>query len=367
MNRILCIVVALSLWSCGGQAQEDRTPSTDFGSLVERLSEPGGYFDTDNLISNERSYLHVVHSLEAYDVSGGAYIGVGPDQNFSYISKVRPAVAYIIDIRRDNMVMHLMFKALFEIAPTRIEYLSLLFGRPPPGAPAAWVSRPIEALADYVAATASTGASLERARSVVDSAVRTFGVSLSDGDWSNLNRFHRTFIREGVALRFVTHGRSPRYYYPTYRDLLLERDVDGREENFLVSSDRYLFLRSLQQQDLIIPVVGDLAGPHALRAIGEAIRTVGHRVSAFYTSNVEFYLFRDGIFNRFASNVRSLPIDESSVIIRSVFRGPYGGHPKAVPGYYSTQVLGRIDDLVGAWQRDEIRGYGALVMHYLPD
>ena len=92
-----------------------------------------------------------------------------------------------------------------------------------------------------------------------------------------------------------------------------------------------------------------------------------YRVSAFYTSNVEFYLFRDGIFSRFVSNLRSLPVDKRSVIIRSVFRSPYGGHPKAVRGYYSTQLLGRIDDLVGAWERGEIRGYGALVMHYLPD
>ena len=77
---------------------------SSFAVLVERLSEPGGYFDTDNLISNETSYLHVIGELEELGVSGGAYIGVGPDQNFSYIAHVRPRIAFIIDIRRDNLL-----------------------------------------------------------------------------------------------------------------------------------------------------------------------------------------------------------------------------------------------------------------------
>ena len=54
-------------------------------------------------------------------VTGGAYIGVGPDQNFSYIARIRPSVAYIIDIRRDNLLLHLLFKALFARAPDRVD------------------------------------------------------------------------------------------------------------------------------------------------------------------------------------------------------------------------------------------------------
>src|SRR5207253_638408 len=68
-------------------------PST-FAADIERLSEPEGTFDTDNLISNERAYLEVIPTLASRGVSGGAYIGVGPDQNFSYIARIRPEVAY---------------------------------------------------------------------------------------------------------------------------------------------------------------------------------------------------------------------------------------------------------------------------------
>ena len=85
------------------QALELARADTTFAALVERLSESGGYFDTDNLISNESSYLHVMGALREIGVRGGAYIGVGPDQNFSYIARIRPSIAFIIDIRRDNL------------------------------------------------------------------------------------------------------------------------------------------------------------------------------------------------------------------------------------------------------------------------
>src|SRR5580692_3816763 len=94
-----------------------------FASRIEHLSEDGGDFDTDNLISNERSYLDVVPALHATGVSGGTYIGVGPDQNFSYIAQIRPAIAFIVDIRRDNLLLHLLFKALFAAAHNRTEYV----------------------------------------------------------------------------------------------------------------------------------------------------------------------------------------------------------------------------------------------------
>src|SRR5579859_3489960 len=88
-------------------------PESSFAHLVESLSEPGGYFDSDNIITNEMSYLKVLDILRAHDIHGGAYVGVGPDQNFSYIAATRPSIAFVIDIRRDNLLEHLLFKALF--------------------------------------------------------------------------------------------------------------------------------------------------------------------------------------------------------------------------------------------------------------
>src|SRR6185503_11036030 len=81
-------------------AQLARLPAdTSFAGTVARLSEAPGYFDSDNLISNETSYLHAVSKLREVGTSGGVFVGVGPDQSFSYIAAVKPTTAFMIDIR----------------------------------------------------------------------------------------------------------------------------------------------------------------------------------------------------------------------------------------------------------------------------
>lgn len=353
--RALVLATGVGMVACSGPSAQQVRDGGTFAARIARLSEPGGYFDTDNLVSNEASYLHVIGSLRQLEVRGGAYIGVGPDQNFSYIAAIRPNIAMIVDIRRDNMLLHLLFKALFEIAPTRIEYLSLLFGRPAPAEPAAWGDADVEQVVAYVDSLPPTA--VLRARAATDSAIVTFGVPLTDGERATIDRFHRAFIRAGPSLRFHTTGRTPRFYYPSYRELLFERDLDGARASYVASEESYRFVRSLQQRDLIIPVVGDLAGTHAMRAIARFVAQRGERVSALYVSNVDFYLFRNGSFPNFVANVKALPRDGGSVIVRSVFRGPFGAaHPHAVPGYYSTQLLQAMESLV---QRVETDGYAS--------
>src|ERR671912_981158 len=131
-------------------AQAPALSDSAFAALVARLSEPGGYFDSDNLISNESSYLHVLGAMRRLGVSGGAYVGVGPDQNFSYIAQVRPRIAFIVDIRRDNLLQHLLFKALFDMARNRAEYLALLTGRAVPNDMAKWSRRSITDIVEFV-------------------------------------------------------------------------------------------------------------------------------------------------------------------------------------------------------------------------
>ena len=73
----------------------------------------------------------------------------------------------------------------------------------------------------------------------------------------------------GLALRFTTLGRAPRPYYPTLRDLLLETDRQGRRASYLAGEADFQYLKELERRNLVIPVVGDLGGPRALRAIGQ--------------------------------------------------------------------------------------------------
>lgn len=321
-RRAATVVCALALLPWALQGLGPARTETRFAAEVERLSEPEGAFDTDNLISNERSYLDVIPALVSAGVSGGAYIGVGPDQNFSYVARIRPTVAYIIDVRRDNLLLHLLFKALFAHARSRIEYVSLLTGRAPPARRDEWSGAAVDRIAGYVDSTDPLGPEAARRwRQRLERTIGAFGVPLSRGDLETIRRFHGEFIDAGLSLRFRSHGRQPRAYYPTLRELMLATDGTGKARSYLASEEDFQFIRSLQARDAIIPVVGNVSGPHALRAIASAIAARGERVSAFYISNVESYLFRDGAFLSFAGNLEHLPHDRRTVMIRSIFGG----------------------------------------------
>ena len=329
---------AIRLGAVGAALWAAPLPAQSFPGLVARLSEPGGYFDTDNLVSNERSYLHVVGTLQELGAQGGAYLGVGPDQNFSYILAVRPAVALLIDIRRDNMLQHLLFKALFQRARNRLEYLCLLFGRAAPPDLAAWDERDLQDLVRYVDTTPATERAKRAVAARVRRDVRAFGVPLDSADFAKIAAIHAEFTETGLDLRLTTFNRPLRLDYPTYRDLLLETDRAGRRAGYLANEAGFRYIRQLQREHRIVPVVGDLGGTQAMAAVARYLAERRLTVAAFYTSNVEQYLMRDGSFPRFARNVAALPAGDRSVIIRSYFlRGQ--PHPRLVAGYNTVQLL----------------------------
>lgn len=345
-----------------GTAPPPAISSAAFAATVARLSEPPGYFDTDNLISNESSYLHVMPRLYALGVRGGAYIGVGPDQSYSYIAAIRPRIAYLVDVRRDNLVQHLMFKALFARAATRMEFLCLWLGRPLPPDPGAWRTRPIDDIVRYVdGAPRDEALTRQVQEAIVAQAVAT-GIPLSTADRATLRRFHGEFARLGLSLRFTSFGRPPRAYYPTLRDLIVAQDTERQQRSYLASEDDWQAVKALHDANRIIPLVGNLAGARTLPGIAREVTAARDKVSALYTSNVEFYLWGDATFEAFARNVAALPRDERSVIIRSYFGRNFGdAHPLAVPGFVSVQLLQPLDDFVARWRDGGWASYRALV------
>jgi hypothetical protein len=367
-GRTAALVLALVVSGATGvacrpapSAEAVAAPRVDFAAQIAALSEPGGYFDSDNLISNERSYLHVIGALRRLGVRGGAYIGVGPDQNFSYIAQVRPTIAFMFDVRRDNLIEHLLFKSVFAAARTRVEYLALLTGRPLPADVGAWRDLSIETIVAYLDSTRATPASEAAAREAALKGARRTRVPLTDADVATFTRFHGEFIANGLELRYTSRGRPSRAFYPTLRDLLLERDLEGERTNYLAREEDFQFVKSLQARDLVIPVTGNLGGEQALAAVSRLIGARGERVSVLYTSNAEDYLMRDGAFAQFARTVAAMPRGPKSVIIRSYFGGFRGAHPFAVPGYPSTQLLQTIDAFVAAQSESAIPSYVDLV------
>src|SRR5215470_6764591 len=168
--------------SAPAKSLEQTLTREQFAQLIEKFSEPNGYFDSDNLISNESSYLHVMGKMRQMKVSGGAYIGVGPDQNFSYIAQIRPSIVFITDIRRDNLLQHLLFKSLFALSQNRLEYLCLLFGRPLPPDLKAWDSRSVQEIIGYLDKTPSKRDQFEKSKAGVQSKVKGFGVKIDQAD-----------------------------------------------------------------------------------------------------------------------------------------------------------------------------------------
>ena len=80
----------------------------------------------------DETKLKELDDLVARTKPGGVYLGVGPEQNYTYMVAVRPRLAIIFDIRRGNLDLQLMYKALFELAKDRAEFISLLFSKPRP-------------------------------------------------------------------------------------------------------------------------------------------------------------------------------------------------------------------------------------------
>jgi hypothetical protein len=361
--RQLIVVNLLAAFMMSAAASRLADASRDhksFGTLSARLSEPGGYFDSDNLISNETSYLHVINKLREIGVRGGVYVGVGPDQSFTYIAKIRPKLAIMIDIRRDNLLQHLLFKSLFGRAKNRIEYLCEFFGKPVPKTKG-WESRGVKELVDYLDSTPSDSKLFDKSLKDVRQDVQRYGIPLSQSDLESVAKVQRAFYTAGLDIRYSSYHRPPRSIYPPYRDLLLETDLSGNHQNYFNSEDDFQFLKKLQDQDMIVPVVGDLSGPQAMKAIGQYVTEMKERVSAFYVSNVEFYLQRQGTFDKFIENVKSFPIDSRSVIIRSYFNYYAPAHPQAEPNHFSTQLMERIDDLVKQCAAGECDSYNDIV------
>ena len=365
VRRLLtsALTAIVLLGTRGVPARARAESQSTFAATVASLSEPAGYFDTDNLISNERSYLHVapeLRALSAQAAKGGVYIGVGPDQNFSYIAQLRPSLAILIDIRRDNLLLHLLFKALLAESATRVDYLAMLTGRAPPPT-GDWPRASIEQLVTHIDGAARLGApAIAQLQMRLAGIIGGYGVPLTASDRTTVADFHRRFIDAGLSLQFNSTGRAPQYDYPTLRDLILEVDKKGVHRNFLATEEHFQFVKSMQARDLVIPVVGNLAGPAALANIAKFLSSSNRQVSAFYTSNVEFYLFRDGSFPNFVANLGRLPRQPGSLIIRSVFPGGRGGAEMS-PGYNSASLTQPIQTLLDGYAQGRYRQYWELV------
>jgi hypothetical protein len=320
-----CFALNLAVAAQSPAGLPPRLTDPEFWTLVADLSEPNGNFRSENLLSNEVRLQSVIPNLMRVAKPGRVYMGVGPEQNFTYIAAVKPSMAFIIDIRRGNLNLHLIYKALFELSADRREFVSRLFSRPTP-----------QALTDEASASELFGAfakmESDEARyrdnlaAIKSHLMAGHAFTLSEQDLADIENIYQTFFQFGPSLRYSNTGGAGPRTQPSYADLMMATDFGGQSRGFLSNEDNFRLIRDLESRNLVVPIVGDFAGPTSIRAVGAYVRDRGALVSAFYLSNVEQYLKQDQVWGAFCSNVATLPVDDSSMFIRATFaRGSSGG------------------------------------------
>jgi hypothetical protein len=337
-----------------------------FWQIVTDFSEPNGYFRSDNFLSNERGYQRVIPELQATVPPAGVYLGVGPEQNFTYLSALHPKLAFIVDIRRGNLHEHLLYKALIEMSTDRADFLSKLFSRPRPVDldPNATVD---DLFAAYRGVMPSEPLFDRNLQAVRDWLMKRHGFALSGDDVKGLEYVYNAFYEGGPELNYTfmsgQAGNSRGAFgfggfggpFPTYAELMTETDGQGRQRSYLASAESFRTLSELEKNNAVIPIVGDFAGPKALRSIGRYLHDRSATVTTVYTSNVEMYLFQSDAWTRYYANLEAVPVDAKSTFIRSVSnRGFRSGGPY---GMRATTRLCSIADLLRAFQTGKVEGY----------
>jgi hypothetical protein len=262
----------------------------------------------------------VIPELARITQTGRAYLGVGPEQNFTYIAALRPAMAFIIDIRRGNLDLQLLYKALFELSSDRAQFVSLLFSKPRPAGPTP-KSSASDIFEAYSTVESSERLYVENMSSIRNQLFTKHGFELSEEDLRGIEYVYHAFAMFGPDIKYSPVGLGGGTIQPTYAALMAATDQGGLARGFLSTEEAFAFLKNLQSRNLIVPVVGDFAGAKAIRAVGTYLKQKGALVSAFYLSNVEEYLRQNGVWLDFCANVSELPRDGTSTFIRSTRSG----------------------------------------------
>ena len=328
---ILASSISGLLITAAPPAAPSQLTNEEFWKLSSSLSEVDGEFRSDNLLSNEMGFQYVIPELLRTAQPGRVYMGVGPEQNFTYIAALKPSMAFIVDIRHGNLDVQLLYKALFELSANRSEFVSKLFSRKPMTGFTAQTTAG-ELFTAYARSEPSKELYDTNLKAIIDHLKTKHGFPLSDGDVDGITWAYSNYYRFGPDISYnsssstgnapaivgmqANGGRRGGGGGSTYAELMMANDGAGKERSYLANDENFMVLKTLETKNLLVPVIGDFSGPKALREVGKYIKGANAMVSAFYLSNVEQYLTGDK-YPTFLTSVSTLPIDGTSRFIRS--------------------------------------------------
>ena len=353
--RVGCAAVLLMLAGLAAVPRADQatavaTPpalpavsNAEFWRLTADLSEPDGTFHSENLVSNEARFQTVIPDLVKAVTPGRVYLGVGSEQNFTYIAATKPSHVFLLDIRHGNMDLHLLYKALFETSADRAEFVSRMFALPRP-AGLTTASSAEDIFRAYSRVSFNQALYDKTLADVVTYLSKTRGFALSPGDREGIKYVYDAWTTNGPDIRYqLTGGQGGRGFGgrgvggTSYAFLMTTDDGAGKNWSYLATEQNFRFMKNLEQQNRIIPVVGNFGGPKALRAIATWLRQRQMVVSTFYTSNVQQYLMQDNIWNNFCASAATLPMDATTTMILSE-RGGFAGARQNAGGGFVSQI-----------------------------
>src|SRR5215831_7955070 len=311
--RTVSLAIALLLLcstTLGAQNLPAELSDKEFWKIITDFSEPNGYYRYENFVSNEDDYQSFLPELTRIFNPGSIYVGVGPEQNFTYISALKPKLAFVVDIRRQNMLELLFYKALFELSADRADFASRLFSRKATKNLSAMAgpSELLEAFENIPGDKQLFDANLAAAWDLL---TRKHGFDLSpDDDKEAITKVFTAFFDNGPALDYFSNKAKTRQI--GYKTIMSMSDLNGRQWSYLATEENFRAVQDYEKKNLIVPLVGDFAGPKTLRAVGQYAKDHNATIGLFYTSNVDEYLFVNEVQDKFLANIATFPLKPSS-------------------------------------------------------
>jgi hypothetical protein len=354
---LICALLAVSPCLRSADTIPREIDPRTFWRMVTDMSEEAGYFRFQ-FMSNEVEFPSVIPDLKKNVKPGGVYLGVGPEQNFTYIAAIQPRIAFIFDIRRDNMIEHLIYKAIFETSANRAEFVSKLFSRKP--AVPLIEKSPVRALFRAYTTARPDSQLFNQNLQSIKTALSQF--PLNKKDLAEVEEIYGTIVRAGPGSDYSGFGGYRGM--SGYAAIMTATDDQGQAWSYLASEENFQVVREMERKNLIIPLVGNFAGPKAIRAVGTYLKEHSAPVTMFYTSNVEQYLFQQGDdWRRYYSNVATLPMDASSIFIRSSHYALNAASQRSrqFVGTNYVMLLCSIADLTKAFTAGRVRSYDDVI------
>lgn len=255
----------------------DPPPASDVGArgTAPLTAEQRAVFlagPEDSLI---KTPIHYMKSNEVrHDVffpyvagTGGAYVGVGSDQNYTLAAAAGSELVFLLDIDQSVVDLHRCYEALIEASPDP----QTLYAR--------W------------------------SREGYDESVKLLEAAYAD-------------LPEADRRRIVRLYKAARETVYIHLDRVLRRHQSGQPTSWMSSPEMYARVRELFLADRVRMMAGDLTGSSSLQSVGAAAKALGVPIRVVYFSNAEEYF---DYTRQFVANIDALVGDDDAVLLRTIY------------------------------------------------